>query len=119
MESVLIVGLGGFIGTALRYLVGISLQGAGAWFPMPVLSVNLIGSFLFGFLIGLPSDRLSPGWMLFLIPGLLGGFTTFSAFSGDVFRLIQTQNYTDAALSFALNTAGGILLCFLGFALGR
>jgi CrcB protein len=81
------VALGGAIGASLRYLAGVAaLRLAGAGFPWATLSVNVLGSFLMGvFAVHLAGHRAAP----FLMTGILGGFTTFSAFSLDTVALWQ------------------------------
>ncbi len=85
------VALGGAIGAVLRYLTGLALA-----FPFGTLAVNVVGSFLIGVLWVALADR--GAWAALLITGVLGGFTTFSAFSLDTLRLVETGRAPMAAL---------------------
>ncbi len=110
---VLAVAAGGGIGAALRYVIaGMVQQGAGDDFPFGTLVVNVIGSLLLGFIVQIAEMKTGPGpWMkLFLTVGLCGGFTTFSTFSLESFRLLQDGSY----LLAAGNIAGSLFLCLLG-----
>ncbi len=112
-NMILAVAAGGGLGAALRYVVaGVVQQGAGDEFPFGTLAVNVIGSLLLGFIVQIAETRTGPGpWMkLFLTVGLCGGFTTFSTFSLESFRLLQDGSY----LLAAGNIAGSLLLCLFG-----
>ncbi len=114
MTHVLLVGIGGFLGSVLRYLVSIFFASNIFYIPIPVIFVNLIGSLLIGVFLGLPINKLQPLWHSFLISGLIGGFTTFSAFSGESMTLLTKAEYLPAMLYISINLLGGLLLCFLG-----
>lgn len=112
MIAVLQVALGGAVGAVLRYLTGIGmirLLGHGA-FPLPILTVNVIGSFLMGVFVVVAAHRglthLSP----LVLTGFLGGFTTFSAFSLEAVTLYERGDVGQAALyvgaSVVLSIAG-------------
>lgn len=119
----LLVVLGGGIGAWLRFAAG-RLFGLSA-FPLATLSVNLIGSLAMGLLAGWLARHGADGgeggesWRLLLGVGLLGGFTTFSAFSLELVNLIQRGEGTMAALYAALSVLGGIAGLFAGLALAR
>ena len=85
------VALGGAIGAVLRYLTGLALA-----FPFGTLAVNILGSFLIGVLWVALADR--GHWAPLLTTGVLGGFTTFSAFSLDTLRLVDSGRAPMAAL---------------------
>jgi CrcB protein len=116
-RSVLLVGCGGFIGAALRYLIATAVQArAGATFPWGTLAVNVLGCFIIGVLMGLTDSERWPGPQarLLLVTGLLGGLTTFSTFSHETERLLATQP------TWALVNAGGSVLAgVLAVLLGR
>ena len=97
MKALLLVGAGGFAGSALRYLISrLMLPWAvSSGFPFSTLTVNVAGSLLIGALMGL---GLSGGWALLCIVGFCGGFTTFSAFSLETVTLLRTGSYLPAAL---------------------
>lgn len=122
MLNVLIVGCGGFIGAALRYLVSLGVTGVYAHvFPLGTLIVNVVGSFLIGvFSICLP--HFLPNnkeALLFLTTGLLGGFTTFSTFSLESITLFEGGQYGIAGGYMALSLAACILGVFAGRILAR
>ena len=84
MKTMIFVALGGAVGASLRYLVGLAVA-----FPMGTLAVNVIGSFAIGLLWAGFAEKEIPYLMPLLMTGVLGGFTTFSAFSLDTLRLMQ------------------------------
>ena len=118
MLSVLIVGLGGFIGSALRYLVGGWAQGLSKSldFPYGTLTVNLIGCFVIGFLGELAEARgiFTSETRLLVFIGLLGGFTTFSSFGNDTLNLARSGQMLNALTNVAVNIIFGLLLVWLG-----
>jgi CrcB protein len=118
---VLQVALGGAIGAAMRYLTGIGivrLFGHTA-FPLGVLTVNVLGSFAMGLFVGLAAHRglthLSP----FVATGVLGGFTTFSAFSLEAVTLYERGALGLAAAYVIGNVVLSIAALFAGLALSR
>ncbi len=116
-RSILIVGLGGFIGSALRFLVTrwFQLQTT-SQFPWGTFTVNLIGSFVIGLIFGLSerSNILTPEWRLFLTVGLCGGFTTFSSLSNDAFILLQGREFLSVSLYITLCFFLGLIAVFVG-----
>jgi CrcB protein len=110
--DVLYVGAGGGLGAILRYVVSFACQGVGATlnFPLGTLAVNVCGCFLMGWLQGAALRKgLSQESLLFLGAGILGGFTTFSAFGADWLRLMHAHRQ-GAALAYVIVT---LLLCGL------
>jgi CrcB protein len=105
------IGLGGFAGSILRYLVS-RLNTSVEWLAVPLgtLAVNILGSFLIGFLIGISerSPILNVELRMFLMVGLCGGFTTFSTFTGENLMLMRNGQF----LSLFLYTGLSILLGF-------
>ena len=82
------VALGGAIGASFRYLVNVaSLRAFGAGFPYATLTVNVLGSFVMGVLVAVLAEKGGMRFAPFVLTGILGGFTTFSAFSLDAFTL--------------------------------
>jgi CrcB protein len=122
MPNLLLVMLGGAIGAAFRYQVGRAALGAmGPGFPWGTLVVNLLGGLLMGVLAGIvisdgPADR--PLWM-FLGVGVLGGFTTFSAFSLDAFALLERGEFAIASAYVVASVAGSVMLLIAGLWLVR
>ncbi|PRY22978.1 camphor resistance protein CrcB [Aliiruegeria haliotis] len=99
--SLLHVALGGAIGASLRYLTGIgTLRLFGPGFPYGTLTVNIVGSFIMGFIVVLLERKGGNHLAPFLMTGILGGFTTFSAFSLDTIFLIE-KGQAGTALVYA------------------
>src|ERR671919_2894811 len=99
MQRVLLVAAGGAIGSVLRYLVAmLALTWLGPAFPLGTLAVNLVGSFAIGLVQGLAFEGLVLGEdaRLFLTTGVMGGLTTYSAFSYESVRLFETGAWTSA-----------------------
>jgi fluoride exporter len=107
IPSLLHVALGGAIGSVLRYL---AVQALGA--PLATLVVNVLGSFAIGALFVALGPKMQ--YAPLLMTGLLGGFTTFSAFSLDTLRLVEAGQVLQAALY----VAGTVLLSLIAVALG-
>lgn len=119
MKQFLIVGLGGFLGTMARYLISkINLMENFLSLPLGTLTVNVIGSFLIGFLTGLASksEILSADMRLFLMAGFCGGFTTFSSFTNENLQLIQNGQFLNAAVYIGVSLFLGFVAVFLGYA---
>jgi CrcB protein len=106
----------------LRYLVALS---AAAWlgpgFPWGTLAVNLIGAFLIGLVQQAATEALVIGeeTRLLLATGVMGGLTTYSAFSYETARLLESGAWWPAWLNVVVTTAACLALCFLGLATGR
>ncbi len=117
-----VVFLGGGLGSLLRYLsvMGVN-RVAGESFPYGTLFVNIVGSLLIGFIIeGFSNKYLVPVEIrAFLIAGVLGGFTTFSAFSQDVYRLIETGFVPSAVIYTAASVLLSIAAVFGGVYIAR
>jgi fluoride exporter len=122
MERLLLVAAGGAIGSGLRYLVATWAVGwLGVSFPWGTLLVNLTGSFLIGVVQALAVDGLALGedTRLFLATGILGGFTTYSAFSYETVALMHRGAWTTAWLNVVLTTSCCLVLCYAGLLTGR
>ncbi len=118
--AVLWVALGGALGATLRYLTVKVLTVPALAFPTGTLVVNVTGSLLIGLLAGsfFLDPKLSVGPRLFFQTGLLGAFTTFSAFSLETLQLWQSGQLKSAAINVVLNVALCLAAVFLGMALG-
>ncbi len=122
MLNVMLVALGGALGSMARY--GVSLA-AGRWlglgFPYGTLFVNLTGSFAMGVLVEVLARHFaaSPELRVFLAVGVLGGYTTFSSFSLDAVALWEGGQQATALLYVGLSTAVGLLALAAGMALAR
>lgn len=116
--NLLAVGLGGGLGAAARYGVGL-LPWRGN-FPLATLLINLLGAAVIGFLSGLAARRrMDARFLLFLKTGVCGGFTTFSTFSLESVQLFSAGERSLAALYIFLSLAGCLLGVWLGQALSR
>ncbi|MGC1497421.1 MAG: fluoride efflux transporter CrcB [Sulfitobacter sp.] len=121
ISTLSLVALGGAIGASLRYVFGVAaLRLSGPTeFPLAILSVNIIGSFLMGVFVVAAANRglthLSP----FVMTGLLGGFTTFSAFSLETVNLMERGQIGFAAAYVALSVGLSIIGLMLGLWLAR
>ena len=114
--------LGGAIGAGFRYNVGrIALQNMGPGFPWGTLVVNLVGGFLMGLLAGTLGRLVDGGepLRLFLGVGVLGGFTTFSAFSLEAYNMLSRGDVAMASAYAVASVAGSIVMLFLGVMLSR
>jgi CrcB protein len=116
------VGLGGFLGANARYALGLWIVGrAGAGFPLPTLVINITGSFAIGVLLVLFTERLvvDPAWRLLLVVGFLGGYTTFSSYSFEALRLLETGDWLPAGWYILGSNGLALAATFLGMVLGR
>jgi CrcB protein len=120
--NILLVGLGGFAGAVGRYLLGgwVLHHSLNAKFPWSTFAVNVLGCLLIGLLSGLAErlDWFTPSMRLLLLTGLLGGFTTFSAFSLEATFLWERSPML-AAVYVALSVGLGLVACLAGFWLFR
>lgn len=117
MQKLIYVGIGGFIGCCLRYIISsYSLKLFGNQIPYGTLIVNVLGGILIGFLMDFSIRyNISPNIKLFLITGLLGGLTTFSTFSYETMTFLNNGSY----LLGTLNTLLNLFLSFGGVILGK
>ncbi|MEP7277937.1 MAG: fluoride efflux transporter CrcB [Bacteroidota bacterium] len=120
MKAIFIIWLGGGLGSIFRYLMQL---GVGRYiterFPVGTVLVNITGCFIIGVLYGL-SDKyawLNPGWQLFLVTGLCGGFTTFSGFSFESIALARQGNYLYCVVYIVSSVVIGIMSTVGGAAL--
>jgi len=121
--TVLSVALGGAIGASLRYGVGAwTLRLFGPGFPVGTMVVNVLGSLVMGVVAVAMLHRFPGTWGAyapFVMTGVLGGFTTFSAFSLDALNLIESGRMTNAIFYVAGSVALSIGALFVGLTLGR
>ncbi|MEI5679655.1 MULTISPECIES: fluoride efflux transporter CrcB [unclassified Mesorhizobium] len=122
MYHLVLVAIGGAIGTSLRHLVNLAaLRLVGMTFPWGTMAINIAGSFAMGVFVELLARRFgaSNEIRLFVATGILGGFTTFSAFSLD-FAVLWERGAALPALAYVLvSVIGAILALFLGLWLVR
>lgn len=123
LRPLLLAGLGGFVGSAGRYLVGgwVHRTFPLATFPYGTLVVNVTGCFLIGLLGGLADTRqlFGPGMRIFLLIGVLGGFTTFSSFAYETLALSRDGDLTRAFGNVVAQCVLALAAAWMGFALGR
>ncbi len=122
MPAYLLVMLGGAAGAGLRYEVGrLTLRHFGPGFPWGTLAVNLVGGLAMGLLVGALSGigmTSRPAWLLLGV-GVLGGFTTFSSFSFDLFAMIERGHIWLSVGYACLSVLGALLLFFVGWGAAR
>jgi len=123
VQAFLLVGVGGALGSMGRY--GLSVLIGRLWttsFPLATLVINIIGSCAMGVLVGTLA-RLTPEWgpeaRLFVAVGILGGFTTFSAFSLDVITLLERGEMASALTYALLSVVVSVLALYLGLLITR
>ncbi len=115
ISTVSLVALGGAIGAALRYLLGVGVMRltGPSEFPLAILSVNIIGSFLMGVFVVTAAQKGLTHLGPFVMTGVLGGFTTFSAFSLETVTLIERGQIAAAGAYVTLSvllSIGGLML---------
>lgn len=117
--NVIAVALGGALGAVARYLIALALAGQVKHFPFNTLLANVLGCLLIGVFSSTPyvSGR-SEAVRLFLTVGLLGGFTTFSAFGLETHAMIRDSRIGSAAAYIAISLVMGLAAVFLGHRLG-
>ena len=118
LKQLLLIGMGGFVGSVARFLVS-KLNTRIDWLSIPIgtLTVNVVGSLLIGFLIGISekSPILTVEWRMFLMVGLCGGFTTFSSFSGENLMLMRNGQFLPLLLYTGLSILLGFTAVYLGY----
>ena len=117
IKSIFFVGMGGAIGSVMRYLLGVvSTHYFKGTFPLATFITNFLGCLIIGLLIGYfgKNEGLNPQLKLLLITGFCGGFTTFSTFAAENVQMLENGNY---GLLFA-NVAGSVVLGIGGVILG-
>jgi CrcB protein len=118
VQNLILVGVGGFIGSVARYLVSGYVQqlGNGNLFPFGTAAVNVIGCFVIGLLSQLAEARgvFSPEARALVFVGVLGGFTTFSTFSNETFNLFRSGESAAALFNLGLQIIGGLGAVWLG-----
>lgn len=123
MKAILLVGTGGFIGSILRYWFSAWVFRTldKPWFPFGTLAVNMFGCLAIGFLGGVAEDRrlFDQEIRLFVFLGILGGFTTFSAFAYETTTLLRDARMLGAWLNVGLQVFLGLIAVWLGGLLSR
>ncbi|WP_334161384.1 fluoride efflux transporter CrcB [Phenylobacterium sp.] len=123
MQTLLYVGLGGALGALARYLVGVqALRTFGSGWPYGTFAVNTAGGLLMGLLAGVLAHRGGldqERWRLLLGVGVLGGFTTFSAFSLELALMLEKRAFTSAAVYALASVTLSTLALFAGLLVAR
>ncbi|MFW6348240.1 MAG: fluoride efflux transporter CrcB [Cyclonatronaceae bacterium] len=124
LKDFLLVGLGGALGSMMRYGIGragLALQLSCWGFPVATFTVNILGSLLIGVLGGIfqhAFPQIPVGYQLLLVTGFCGGFTTFSTFSNETFALLESGAYVMAGSYVVLSLVIGLLAVWAGYTLG-
>jgi len=118
MKQILLVGFGGFIGSIARFFVSkLNLHWNLLSIPMGTLTVNILGSLIIGFIVGVSSksEIITPGFRLFLMVGVCGGFTTFSSFTLENMTLMQNGQFVSVLIYTGLSIFLGFLAVYFGY----
>ena len=116
--TILFIALGGALGSVARYLFSTTvLRVTGSLFPLGTFAVNVVGCFVFGLIAGAAEQRvqLTPEWRLFLLVGVLGGFTTFSSYAFESFALVRDGQFAWAGLNVAGQVVAGLVGMWAGY----
>lgn len=110
------IGIGAALGAWLRWGLGVWLNAAHPVIPMGTLSANLAGGYLIGLAVAFFAQHpgISPEWRLFIVTGFLGGLTTFSTFSAEVFTLLSRARYLAGLGAMGLHLGGSLAMTGLG-----
>ena len=117
LKTLIIIGLGGFIGTIARYLISRYFQlNVSSMFPWGTFIINILGCLLIGIIYGLTEkgDFLSTEFRLFLTVGICGGFTTFSTFSYEALLLLRQEEWIRFAFYTSFSLFLGLLAVYAG-----
>jgi fluoride exporter len=121
-SKIVYIAVGGALGAVARYLINISpLSNLFENFPFPTFFINVIGSFLIGFLLILFTDKFDVGtnMRMAVIVGFLGAFTTFSTFEMEIYGLVQERFLPTAFIYLLFSVVAGFLGVVAGVRLGR
>jgi CrcB protein len=122
IKPLILVSIGGALGSSLRYITSLMMQ---KWFnqnfPWGTLVANILGCLLIGLLMGYFSKDSSSqnDYKLLLVTGFCGGYTTFSAFAFENYKMLQTGNYTTAFTYIAMSLIVGLAAVFCGYLLSK
>ena len=123
MLNLLLVGLGGAFGSIARYLLSAQAgRTLGRDFPYGTFAANVVGGLLMGLLVGVLAHRGGADqarWRMLLAVGVLGGFTTFSSYSLEIARMIETRSYAQAAVYSGGSVVLAVTAVFVGLIVAR
>lgn len=122
MTKYLLVAFGGALGSVLRFWAGGYVSGRlGTRFPYGTFIINLTASFLIGFVMTLLSERThwSPNWRFLITVGFIGGYSTFSTFEYESFRVFEDGEFVIAAMNMVFSVVVGFFSVWLGVITGR
>ena len=120
LQNMLLVFIGGGLGSVLRYILSKQLNPVFENFFLGTVTVNIVGSLLIGFFIGMELRYLlNKPYLLLLVTGFCGGFTTFSTFALENYLFIKEGQFTSVLLNIALSLILGIISVVLGFYLAK
>lgn len=122
IKNILLIGMGGFVGSIARYFVSkLNLYINFLNLPLGTLTVNIVGSFAIGYLTGISdkSELLTPELRMLLMVGLCGGFTTFSTFSSENLTLMHNGQYLTVFIYSALSILLSFLAVYFGYVISK
>lgn len=121
MSDVLVVGLGGFVGSVTRFMLGTWIAArVGTTFPYGTFAINVTGCFILGVIMGaLERNAISPAVRLPAAVGFCGGYTTFSTYGYETVRLLETGGSIGAVINVVGSNVMGLAGCLVGLAVGR
>lgn len=119
MKILLVIGAGSFIGGVSRYWISQLIQNRFlSTFPFGTMGVNIMGCFLIGLLFALSEKaNLGAEWRMFLVTGMLGGFTTFSSFSNETVAMLRDGQLTYAITYVGVSVIFGLLATMIGISI--
>jgi len=121
IKYILIVGFGGGVGSTFRYLVSLAMGKNASGFPYSTLIVNILGCLVIGILVGISEKHqyFSQNFKLLLITGFCGGFTTFSAFTLENIKLLESGKFLLMTLYASLSILLGLVFTFIGIYISK